>query len=392
MLDPAKLLGKLVSIPSVNPMGRDVSGPPFGEERMTAFLETWFEELGVPHEKVEVLPGRHNVFARYEAGADRPTVLLDAHQDTVPVEGMTIDPFDPVVKDGKLYGRGACDVKGGMAAMLTAFARLVRERPPEAANVVMSCSCEEEAEAFGVKDLRRLWTEPDRGISLLNAPPDMAVVAEPTDLNIVVAHRGATRWKLQTSGKACHSSRPSEGVNAIYKMAKVLIGLENYAQHLSESVTPHPLCGSATISVGRIEGGLSVNTVPDRCTIEIDRRVIPGEDGAAVVADVTDYLQQHVDVDFEMLPPWLTGVPLSDRNNGVLAERLMRQVDRVAGARSIVGVAYGTNASRIAETGVPAVVFGPGSIAQAHTDEEWIDLNELEQAAEVYFRFCAEIS
>ena len=288
MLDPLKLLEKLVAIPSVNPMGRNVSGPEFGEARMTEFLEQWFDKLGVPHEKVEVLPGRHNLFARYQVGPDRPTVLLDAHQDTVPVDGMTIAPFDPIVKDGKLYGRGACDVKGGMAAMLSAFARLVTEQPPGAANVVMSCSCEEEAEAKGVKDLRRLWTEPDRGISLLNRPPEMAVVAEPTDLEIVVAHRGATRWKLQTAGRACHSSRPSEGVNAIYKMGRVLTALESYAQHLTETVTPHPRCGSATISVGRIEGGLSVNTVPDQCAIEIDRRVIPGEDGASVVKQVME--------------------------------------------------------------------------------------------------------
>jgi acetylornithine deacetylase len=387
--DPVELLQSLVAIPSVNPMGRSVSGPEFGEARMTAFLEQWFENLGVATEKVEVLPGRYNLFARYNAGADRPTILLDAHQDTVPVDGMKIAPFKPVIKEGKLFGRGACDVKGGMAAMLTAFARLVTESPAAAANVVMSCSCEEEAEALGVKDLVKLWSEPGRGISLLNAAPDVAVVAEPTDLHVVVAHRGATRWKLRTTGRACHSSRPDDGVNAIYKMGRVLAGLQAYAGHLKDAVAPHPLCGPATISVGRIEGGLSVNTVPDRCEIEIDRRVIPGEDGAAVIADAEAFLRKTIDVDFEMLPPWITGMPLPDEQNAELADRLLTQVAAVAGPRDKVGVAYGTNASRIAASGVPAVVCGPGSIYQAHTDAEWIDTNELRQAAEIYYRFCA---
>ncbi len=390
MIDPVELLQQLVAIPSVNPMGRDVSGDIYGEAGMTAFLQDWFRELGTETVQVKVLPGRFNLFARYQAGADRPTILLDAHQDTVPVEGMTIAPFEPVIEDGKLYGRGACDVKGGMAAMLTAFARLVRERPAGAANVVMSCSCEEEAEARGVKDLVQLWTEPERGISLLNSAPEMAIVAEPTDLNVVVAHRGATRWKLRTTGRACHSSRPDEGINAIYRMGRILPLLEEYAAHLSATVAAHPLCGPATISVGRIEGGLSVNTVPDACEIEIDRRVIPGENGAAVVAAAEAFLRERTDMEFEMLHPWLTGVPLSDESNGDLADRLMVNVEAIAGPHEKVGVAYGTNASRIAAAGVPAVVCGPGSIAQAHTDAEWIDINELRQAAEIYFRCCTD--
>ncbi|TWU12171.1 Acetylornithine deacetylase [Symmachiella macrocystis] len=389
MHDPVELLQSLVAIPSVNPMGRNVSGPEYGEARMTAFLEDWFATLGVTTEKVEVLPGRFNLLARYDAGPDRRTILLDAHQDTVPVDGMTIPPFEPVIKEDKLFGRGACDVKGGMAAMLAAFARLVTQRPAEAANVVMSCSCEEEAEALGVKDLVKLWSEPGRGISSLNTAPEVAVVAEPTDLDVVVAHRGATRWKLRTTGRACHSSRPDDGVNAIYKMGQVLSGLEAFAAHLKQAIPAHPLCGPATISVGRIEGGLSVNTVPDRCEIEIDRRVIPGEDGAAVIADCEEYLRKNIDVDFEMLPPWITGISLSDEHNGELADRMLESVAAVAGPHKKVGVAYGTNASRIAASGVPSIVCGPGSINQAHTEAEWININELRQAADIYYRFCA---
>jgi acetylornithine deacetylase len=393
-MDAVDILKDLVAIPSVNPMGRDVSGPEYLETRLSDYLEKFFRNLGVECQRIEVLPGRDNVIARF----DRPrgsrtgsnvTILLDAHQDTVPVEGMTIDPFVPAIKDGRLYGRGACDVKGGMAAILAAFSRLVADRPATSADVVVSCTCDEESTAQGAKALQRLWSDPTRSGSLLSAPPTVAVVAEPTDLNIIVAHRGAVRWKLRTKGRACHSSRPQEGINAIYKMSQVLACLERYADQIGRMIPAHHLCGAPTISVGRISGGISVNTVPDECTIEIDRRVIPGEDPALVIPHATEYLRQRLDVDFEMLPAWLDGASLSDQNNGPWADRLLTHVAAVAGKRSKQGAWYGTNASRLASKEVPTVVFGPGSINQAHTVDEWIDIDQLRQASEIYYRFCA---
>ena len=389
-MDAVDILKDLVAIPSINPMGRDVSGPEYLETRLSDYLEKFFKKLGVEYQRIEVLPGRHNLIARLERPGATTTVLLDAHQDTVPVEGMTIEPFLPTVKDSRLYGRGACDVKGGMAAMLAAFARLVTDRPAQSAHVVISCTCDEESTAQGAKALARLWSDPSRPGSLLSAPPTVAVVAEPTDLNIIVAHRGAVRWKLRTRGRACHSSRPQEGVNAIYKMSQVLSCLERFAEEIGRMIPPHPLCGPPTLSVGRISGGISVNTVPDECIIEIDRRVVPGEDPASVVPHVTAYLRKRLDVDFEMLPPWLDGATLSDQNNGPWADRLLTHVASVAGTRQKQGAWYGTNASRFAATGVPALVFGPGSINQAHTADEWIDVAELQQASEIYYRFCAE--
>src|SRR5207248_5317638 len=142
--------------------------------------------------------------------------------------------------------------------------------------------------------------DPAHSGSLVSAAPTVAVVAEPTDLNVIVAHRGAVRWKLRTRGRACHSSRPQEGVNAIYKMAEVLMALERYVDELPRMVQSHPLCGPPTLSVGTIKGGISVNTVPDECAIEIDRRVVPGEDPQTVIPHVTTYLRERLDVDFEM--------------------------------------------------------------------------------------------
>ena len=388
-MDPLEILKTLVSIPSVNPMGRDLSGPEYFETRVSDWLCEFFADRKIAFERIEVVEGRSNVIARVDAGSDRPTIILDAHQDTVPIDGMTIDPFDPVVRDGKIYGRGACDVKGGMAAMLFTVARLAEERPPGAANVIISCTCDEESNVQGITDLVRLWTDEDRHSPLIPTRPDLALVAEPTLLDIVVAHRGATRWKIRTSGRACHSSQPEQGVNAIYRMARVVSALEDYAAGLADRVTPHPLCGNATLSVGLVNGGVSVNTVPDECLIEVDRRVIPGEDGAGVMQDVREHLEQNVDVPFEFLPPWLVGIPLPDEGNQEWAEQLQAHISEIAGPHELVGVPYGTHASRFAASGVPGIVCGPGSIDQAHTKDEWLDVAELQQAAEIYYRFCA---
>src|SRR5205085_1020835 len=232
---------------------------------------------------------RDNLVARGERPGARRTVLLEAHQDTVPADNMTIDPFGARVEGGRLYGRGACDVKGGMAAMLAAFARLVREKPAGAADVILACTVDEEHTFTGVTRLVE---------SGLRA--DAAVVAEPTCLKIVHAHKGVIRWHLETTGRSCHSSSPEQGVNAIYRMGRVLTGIERYADRLRASRSDL-LLGPPTISVGRVEGGTSVNTVPDRCRIEIDRRVIPGEDAAAAPADLEAFLRasESVGVPFE---------------------------------------------------------------------------------------------
>jgi succinyl-diaminopimelate desuccinylase len=387
--DAVKLLSELIAIPSVNPMGRDLSGPQLYEGRVTAYLEDFFNTLGVPCEKQRVAEGRENIFARLE-GRGKRTVMLEAHQDTVPTDGMVIDPFHAVVQDGRLYGRGACDVKGGMAAMLAAFSRLARERPDGAPTVIMACTMDEEFTSTGVLALTTLWTDQAAGPdSLLADVPDMAVVAEPTNLDIVTAHKGAVRWKIRTTGRACHSSRPEEGVNAIYRMAKVAAALERYAAELPGQVPEHPLCGGATINVGRIEGGLSANTVPDECLIEIDRRILPGEEALPAREAVGRFLQAQPEIDFEveMLEPWLCSPSLPDDANGEAAELLAAAAQAVRARPRIAGVTYGSDASKLALAGLPSVVFGPGSAAQAHTVDEWVPVDELEQAAEILYQF-----
>jgi len=393
MIDPIQTLCQLVAIPSVNPMGLSCDGDRLGEARLTDHLETLFRSLGIPLQRQPVHPGRDNILASVvghvppEAGGR--LVLFSVHQDTVPGAGMTIPPWTPRIHENRLYGRGACDVKGGMAAMLAAIARLHQERPAAMPTIVLACTVNEEFGFTGAAALPRLW-EP--GVSkLLPRRPDAAVVAEPTSLQVVVAHKGVVRWRCHARGRAAHSAQPEAGENAIYRMARALVAIERYQKEVVGPLGFHPLCGGATLSVGTIVGGVSVNTVPDRCTIEIDRRLAGREEPGVAQSHLIEYLQRECDAAawLEHEPPLMSGLPLDNDANGPLAERLASAACEVAGQSRQVGVPYATDAAVLAAAGIPAVVFGPGSIAQAHTADEWIDLDEVHQAAEIYYRFAA---
>lgn len=390
-LDLVQTLSDLVATPSVNPMGRDVSGPEFLEYQMTDYLQRLFDRLGLPWERQTIEPKRDNIIARLDgtipATEGGRVLLLEAHQDTVPVDGMTIEPWTPVVRDGRIYGRGSCDIKGGMTAMLVAVSRLAEERPEGMPTVLMACTVNEEHGYSGALELAQLWQPGVKSIA--PRQPDAAIIAEPTDLQVVIAHKGAVRWRCHTHGRAAHSSQPHLGDNAVYKMARVLKALEDYAKYVGKNIPPHRLCGPTTLSVGTIRGGLSVNTVPDLCTIEIDRRLVPGEKAMDVYQQVVDFVRKHPAIDFEVdhEDPYLKGEALSDDKNGELADRLSVVVRELYGCGDKIGVPYGTNASKIASKGIPSVVFGPGSIDQAHTADEWLSIDELTKASEALYQF-----
>ena len=380
MLPLPELLAELVRRPSVNPMGRtDIPAELLYESRVTDFWEGQFRALGVPVARQEVLPGRCNLVARYAPPNPPFTLLFEAHQDTVPVDGMVIDPFAATIRDGKLYGRGACDVKAGGVAMFAAFARLVREKPAGSAAVTLAFTVDEEHTFLGIQHLMT------SGVTA-----DFAVVAEPTGLDIVRAHKGVVRWQLETTGTACHSSTPERGVSAVYRMAKVLAGVEEFAASLQQSRRDEWL-GSPTLSVGMIAGGVSPNTVPDRCVIDLDRRLLPGEAAADAVADLDAFLRTvpAIDFPFTTRPPYLACPSLAPTGGAAFVTRLGGAIDGVNRSHRVVGVPYGTDASSVQAAGVPAVVFGPGDIAQAHTKDEWVELAEVEKAAEILFRFAA---
>jgi acetylornithine deacetylase/succinyl-diaminopimelate desuccinylase-like protein len=380
--DVTRVLSELVAIPSMNPMGRPLSGPGVLEADLTHYLEQFFRDLAVRIERQPIAPSRENILAFYDAPAARRTILFDVHQDTVPVDGMTIDPFRPVVMDGKLYGRGACDIKGSMAAMLLAFARLVRERPNGSASVILACTVDEEFTHTGSSSLAE---------TPLGA--DLAIVAEPTQLDLVNTHKGAVRWKIRTEGVACHSSTPQLGDNAIYRMARVVSALERHARELA-SGPRDPVLGPATLSVGRIEGGQSVNVVPDSCEIEIDRRVIPGEVGSDCPLKAAEYLQRELqNLDrIHFAPPWVNMPALSPERSRDWIEPVSVAVGRVRGrAPRVFGVPFGTDAGPLSRGGIPCLVLGPGDIAQAHTKDEWVDLDQVRTAIDVYFEIACSL-
>lgn len=382
-MDPVtRLLAELVAIPSVNPMGRSVSGPIYYEARLTDYLEAFFQTRGLPCRRDPIAPGRDNLLAFYHAPDSRRTILLDVHQDTVPVDGMTIDPFGADIDSGRLYGRGACDVKGSMAAMLSAFERLCKEKPKGSASVILALTVDEEFTHIGSSRLAEI--RPD---------VDLAIVAEPTKLDLVTSHKGAVRWKIETRGTACHSSTPHLGENAIYRMAKVLEALQAHANELADSA-PDPLLGAPSLSVGRIEGGQSVNIVPDRCEIEIDRRVIPGVDQEAPIDRVAEFLKNRFgSLDgIEFQPPWVK-MPALQANMTYEDLEIMSLVvaSKTGRVPRRVGVPYGTDAGPLGQVGIPSVVFGPGDIAHAHTKDEWIELDQVRIATELYFELAVEL-
>ncbi|MBK95491.1 MAG: acetylornithine deacetylase [Planctomycetaceae bacterium] len=387
------LLQDLVRTPSVNPMGRDVSGDIYYEGQMTSYLEKWFTELGVEFRRNTLEPGRDNIAAILPGSRSVEDggrlIMLEAHQDTVPVDGMTVAPFDPIIQDGKMYGRGSCDIKGGMACMLTAFKRFAETPPPDRPTVIMACTVNEEFGMSGAAKLCDLWLE-EQWI----AQPDAIIVAEPTLLDVVVAHKGVTRFELEVTGVACHSSQPELGRNAIYRMARIIQILEQYASEVVGTLNEHPLVTNPTMNVGMIEGGISVNTVPDRCSIEIGRRTSPTEIPEEAYQHILDYVKQHIaDEDWADAviyhEPTMSCGGLSDQYNDELASYVQQVVQSSGHSGQRIGVPYGTDAQAFSLHQIPTVVFGPGSIDQAHTKDEWIELEQLTAAAELYYQLLA---
>jgi len=367
----ARLLRELIALPSVNPAVLPAGDPNAGERRVAEFLAATAGQAGLEVELREVLPGRPNVLARLAPSRRiRQRVLLAPHTDTVGGESEAI--FKPVQRSGRLHGRGACDTKGSVAAMLTALVELARasDRPRHTEIVFAGLIDEENAQAGS------------RALVVGGFQADLAIVGEPTRLEVVTAHKGDLWLQLETSGRAAHGSRPELGRNAVHAMARVVDLLETtYARQLRKQ--RHPLLGHPTINVGTIRGGAQPNIVPDRCGISLDRRTLPGERDAAVRREILALLKRHrlparmLDLRTAACPALETDVWLP----------LVRQFMDAVGQQRPVGVHYFCDAAVLAARGIPSVVFGPGDIAQAHTADEWVSLRQLEEAGRILLGF-----
>jgi acetylornithine deacetylase len=369
-----KLAADLVAIPSVNPL-EEPPGEGSGEGAVAEFVASRLREAGIECELRETLPGRPSVLARL-AGESEDTIWFDAHIDTVSVEGMAFEPFAARIEGDTLYGRGAADDKASLAAMMAAMIGVAKDggRPP--ATVMLTATADEEYRMRGLLGLLESGVRARAG-----------VVGEPTGLEVVIAHKGVARFTVATTGKAVHSSRPEEGVNAIYRMGKVVAALEAYAKGGVGRDT-HPLLGRATLSVGVIRGGKHVNVVPDRCEIDVDRRLLPGEEARKAANDVRAYLSTAVEeeVGMEFVGPDLAVPGMNLTSDHELVQAVSAAVKEVTGKAPLSGMAGTTHAGHLIEAGIPAVVFGPGAMGQSHTAAEELDLNQLEQAAAVYER------
>jgi succinyl-diaminopimelate desuccinylase len=372
-----QLLCELVAIPSVNPAfpipGRTLTG----EKAMGEFLASVAATAGLPVEFQSVLPDRPNFVTRLTPSAKvRRRVILAPHLDTVGLPGSPERLFSPVQNGGRIHGRGACDTKGSVAAMLSALIRVAESgRRPAETEVVFAGLVDEENAQAGSRALAK---------SGLRA--DLAIVGEPTRLDVVTAHKGDVWLRLETKGKSAHGARPELGRNAVHAMAKVVDLLESsYAEQLRGRL--HPLLGRATVNVGSIAGGTQPNIVPAECSITVDRRTLPGESEASVRSEIRKLLRNH---------GLRASLGMARREACVALETdpqlpLVQALFRAARQTQPVGVDYFCDAAVMAHGGIPSIVFGPGDIAQAHTADEWISLHSLDAAAGILERFLRDL-
>jgi acetylornithine deacetylase/succinyl-diaminopimelate desuccinylase-like protein len=350
----------LVRIPSENPSGSTAS---HGEEAIARFVGEFLESLGAQVEYEEIGPGRPSVYGMWPAppGASQ-RIMFAPHLDTVTVEGMTIDPFLAKQLDGRLYGRGSSDTKGSMAAMLWALKSVDLSK----LNVAVGFAglADEEFEQLGAK------------ACAVRKMADFVIVGEPTKLDLVYTHKGTAWIEIETHGKSVHASIPETGVNAIDRMMETLrILSERFLQICP--VQTDPVLGKPTLSTGRIRGGSKINVVPDRCYAEVDIRILPGQESMATA--VAEFFRQHQIP--AIVNPIKISAPLYTLPDNPFIEKFVALGSKLTGANWFCDAAF------FALEGTPAVAIGPGSIAQAHTADEYIEIADLEHGAKFFTNY-----
>jgi acetylornithine deacetylase len=370
-MDPAiSLLRDLVAIDSVNPSL--VPGAK-GEGAIAEAIAQHLRRIGLDVEVQEAAPGRPNVVGVLEGRGAGRSLLLCGHVDTVGVEGMAA-PFDPVERDGRLYGRGSQDMKGGVAAMIDA-ARVIAQEGLPAGRLIVAAVVDEEYESLGADALVARWRA------------DAAVVTEPTDMQIAIGHKGFAWFEVETHGRAAHGSRPREGRDAIMRMGRVLHELERIDRAL-QAARPHPLMGTASLHASIIGGGRELSSYPDRCSLKLERRTVTGETDALVRAEMNSVLERlrAADPEFEgSVTPLFSRpsyeVPSTHELPRALLSALLTQPDSAKRVmpdkdQEFVGMSFWTDAAVLGNAGIPSVLFGPGG-AGLHSMEEYVEVRDV---------------
>lgn len=374
------LLKEIVAIPSVNPADQNSYDEKiYGEKNLVDFIYKYFKNHKHEFiiERYNILPGRDNIILFTGKSANKETILLETHMDTVDVTNMKCAAFSPILQGDRLYGRGACDAKGQIVSMITGLEMALDVTDGNLPiNVCLALVVDEEHLHRGVDDLVRL------GIKT-----SCAIVGEPTDLLIASASKGSIRFKIITKGIAAHTSTPDDGENAIYLMSKIIRIIEEKIEP-EVGKNKHYLCGQSSISVSLIKGGEQVNIVPDRCEIHVDRRLIPGESWEDAYKFIKDTIinglseEENSRVIYEK--PYLIDPYFETDKDSDVVDRLSKVLRRYNLPSEPVGLSFGCDASKITPLGIPTVVFGPGSIKQAHSKDEYITVGDLVKAAYIY--------
>ena len=365
----ARLTAELVEIDSVNP---DLITGAAGEGEMASFVARWLDEAGLEVEVVDAARGRPSVVGVARGTGDGHSLMLNAHTDTVGVEGME-RPFEPRVEDGRLHGRGAYDMKGSLAAIMLAGREAARGGLR--GDVIVTAVADEEAGSAGTEAVLRRFRA------------DAAIVAEPTELRVGVAHKGFVALEIETLGRAAHGSRPDLGVDAIAKMGQVLVATEALDRALRRRPT-HGILGSGSVHASVISGGQEYSSYPERCLLRAERRTVPGETAAQVEDELRTLLAQFAELDADFHGSVRTAFA-REPFEVAAEEPLVELVVRHAGAE-LTGLPFWADSALLAAAGIPTVLFGPAGEG-AHATVEWVDLASLERCLDVYVAVAAEL-
>ncbi|MHC1761685.1 MAG: M20 family metallopeptidase [Negativicutes bacterium] len=366
-----KTLHELIAYQSINPPG--------DENQLAECVGRMASELGADVTFQEVLPGRKNIIAQWTFGPGLTHLLFNAHLDVVPpTPGVWFDdPFKMVVIDEKAYGRGACDTKGSLASMLTGIILALSESKKLDGKLTLTGVIGEETGGIGTQYFVR------------NLKPTkekyLAVVGEPTGLDIVIAHKGISRRKIIIRGKAAHASDPAAGDNAIYTVAKIAVEIEKLNEQLS--FKKNPLLGSPCVSATVIKGGVKDNVIPDYCELSIDRRRIPGEDKNILDIEIEKILEKIAkNADYTIEDLGSDKEPVEISNNEAIVQLAQASIYQALG-RQVEPTIFiaGTDMPFLVQEGrIPTIVLGPGYLAQAHTVNEFVPVEQLVDAVQVY--------
>jgi len=362
-MDPAiRLLRDLVAINSVNPTL--VPGAP-GEREIADAVAAAMRRSGLDVSVEDAGGGRPNVVGVLEGRIRGRSLMFCGHTDTVGVDGME-DPFTPVERDGRVFGRGAQDMKGGLAAMIDA-ARLVAERGgPAAGRLIVAAVVDEEHSSIGADALVKTWRA------------DGAVVTEPTDLTIAIGHKGFAWVKVEVFGRAAHGSRPAEGRDAILRLGRILVRLEALDRAL-QAAAPHPLMGTGSLHASIIEGGSELSSYPARAALQLERRTLPAEPESAAASEVQHIVDALVaeDPTFRAHVVPMFSRPAYELGAEHRLPQLLGHALAAIGRRSApVGVSFWTDAAVLGRSGTPSVLFGPGG-AGLHSTEEYVNVADV---------------